>query len=129
MQQAAAADSSPSADRQAFPSGRSRLPDYLLLLLVLLLLRSFITPPGHGFLPRETALHHQEWAVRLVQQALQEAGVTPQQIGCIAFTKVGLPACPCLAAPSWLPGFFLSKAGSGVPGAAAQRAAEHKAAH
>lgn len=49
---------------------------------------SFITPPGQGFLPRETALHHQEWAVKLVQQALAEAGVTPSQIGCIAFTKV-----------------------------------------
>lgn len=54
---------------------------------------SFITPPGQGFLPRETALHHQEWAVRLVQQALAEAGVTPDQISCIAFTKVGGRGC------------------------------------
>lgn len=50
--------------------------------------RSFITPPGQGFLPRETALHHQEWAVKLVQQALAEAGLTPADISCIAFTKV-----------------------------------------
>ena len=49
---------------------------------------TFVTPPGQGFLPRETALHHQEWAVRLVQQALREAGVAPAQISCIAFTKV-----------------------------------------
>lgn len=52
---------------------------------------SFITPPGQGFLPRETALHHQEWAVRLVQQALAEAKVSPQDISVIAFTKVWLP--------------------------------------
>lgn len=53
---------------------------------------SFITPPGQGFLPRETALHHQEWAVRLVQQALAEAKVSPQDISVIAFTKVRLPS-------------------------------------
>lgn len=59
---------------------------------------TFITPPGQGFLPRETALHHQEWAVKLVQQALAEAGVTPNQIGCIAFTKgpgMGGPLVSC----------------------------------
>ena len=49
---------------------------------------SYITPPGHGFLPRETALHHQHWAVKLVQQALEEAGVGPADISCIAYTKV-----------------------------------------
>lgn len=52
---------------------------------------SFIAPPGQGFLPRETALHHQDWAVRLVQQALAEAKVSPQDISVIAFTKVRLP--------------------------------------
>lgn len=49
---------------------------------------SFVTPPGQGFLPRETALHHQDWAVRLVQQALAEAKISPQDISVIAFTKV-----------------------------------------
>ena len=33
-------------------------------------------------------MHHQEWAVRLVQQAMAEAGLAPSQISCIAFTKV-----------------------------------------
>lgn len=31
----------------------------------------------------------QEWAVKLVQQALEEARVTPEQINVIAYTKVG----------------------------------------
>ena len=58
----------------------------------------FITPPGHGFLPRETAVHHQQWAVKLVQQALSEGGVDPSQIDCIAFTKgpgMGGPLVTC----------------------------------
>ncbi|EFN52171.1 hypothetical protein CHLNCDRAFT_27124 [Chlorella variabilis] len=59
---------------------------------------TFITPPGQGFLPRETAMHHQEWAVRLVQQALKEGNVTPSQISCIAYTKgpgMGGPLVSC----------------------------------
>lgn len=35
--------------------------------------------------------------MKLVQQALAEAGVTPNQIGCIAFTKVrGTHASNCM---------------------------------
>lgn len=58
----------------------------------------FITPPGQGFLPRETAVHHQQWAVKLVQQALEEGGIKPEDIDCIAFTKgpgMGGPLVTC----------------------------------
>lgn len=87
----------------------------------------YITPPGQGFLPKQTAVHHQvsvtDWAsrthsqqlvhcrlsanemiarwpspwllvclqehiIQLVQEALQEASVKPEQIDCIAYTKV-----------------------------------------
>ena len=48
---------------------------------------TFITPPGTGFLPRETAIHHQEHVVALAKQALTEAGVTPEDITVIAYTK------------------------------------------
>ena len=65
-----------------------RPPDRLQHALRPALCCRFITPPGQGFLPRETAVHHQEWAVRLVQQAMAEAGLAPSQISCIAFTKV-----------------------------------------
>lgn len=34
------------------------------------------------------ALTTQEHVVALVQQALEEAGITPTDIGCIAYTKV-----------------------------------------
>ncbi|PHJ17458.1 o-sialoglycoprotein endopeptidase [Cystoisospora suis] len=47
---------------------------------------TFVTPPGTGFLPRETALHHQEKIVGLVKTALKDAAVEPDQLRCIAYT-------------------------------------------
>ena len=49
--------------------------------------RTFITPPGTGFQPRETARHHQEHVLDLVEEALRLAGLQRQQVSCIAFTK------------------------------------------
>jgi N6-L-threonylcarbamoyladenine synthase len=73
--------------------------------------KTYVTPPGHGFLPRETAYHHQRVACRalacvsshqlnciccfcvdqhvskIVQAAMEEAGLTPAQIDVICFTK------------------------------------------
>lgn len=37
---------------------------------------SYITPPGEGFQPRDTAHHHQREFVGLTKQALEEAGTT-----------------------------------------------------
>lgn len=48
---------------------------------------TYITPPGHGFLPRETALHHQQHILPLVRAALKEAGVGVQDIDCLCYTK------------------------------------------
>ena len=59
---------------------------------------TFITPPGTGFLPRETAVHHQEHLLPLVQAALDEAGVTGKDITLIAYTKgpgMGGPLVAC----------------------------------
>lgn len=46
-----------------------------------------ITPPGEGFLPRDTAKHHREWATKLVRAALKEAKITIADIDCICYTK------------------------------------------
>ncbi|KAG8737815.1 putative tRNA threonylcarbamoyladenosine biosynthesis protein kae1 [Ceratobasidium sp. 414] len=35
---------------------------------------TYITPPGEGFQPRDTALHHREWALKIIKQALADAG-------------------------------------------------------
>ncbi|MCJ1388354.1 putative tRNA threonylcarbamoyladenosine biosynthesis protein kae1 [Xylographa bjoerkii] len=48
---------------------------------------TFVSPPGEGFLPKDTAKHHRSWITRLVLQALKEAGVTIADIGCICYTK------------------------------------------
>lgn len=49
--------------------------------------RTYITPPGEGFLPKETSIHHREKIIEVVQQALTEAQLTLGQVDAIAFTK------------------------------------------
>lgn len=48
---------------------------------------TFNAPPGEGFLPKDTAKHHRSWVVRLVKQAMEEAGVRYSDIDCICYTK------------------------------------------
>ncbi|KKY14994.1 putative o-sialoglycoprotein endopeptidase [Phaeomoniella chlamydospora] len=48
---------------------------------------TYHSPPGAGFLPKDTALHHRSWVVRLVKQALQQANVTVNDVDCICYTK------------------------------------------
>jgi len=49
--------------------------------------KTYITPVGQGFLPRETAWHHQQHVTALVRVALNEAQLRPDQIDCICYTK------------------------------------------
>nr|CAD7600531.1 unnamed protein product [Timema genevievae] len=49
--------------------------------------RTYITPPGEGFLPRETAQHHRANILTVLREALDEAGVTLQQIDVVCYTK------------------------------------------
>lgn len=46
-----------------------------------------ITPPGTGFLPRETAAHHREFIIPVIQEALKTANVKVKNINCICYTK------------------------------------------
>lgn len=48
---------------------------------------TYITPPGQGFLPRDTAKHHQEHALDVLKQCMKEANLTPQDIDCVCYTK------------------------------------------
>ncbi|CAK8697206.1 unnamed protein product [Clavelina lepadiformis] len=48
---------------------------------------TYVTPPGKGFLPRETAKHHREWMLNVLKQALTDAGLTHADIDCVAYTK------------------------------------------
>jgi N6-L-threonylcarbamoyladenine synthase len=49
--------------------------------------KTYITPPGTGFLPKDTALHHRQVILGLVRDALRDASITAQDIDCICFTK------------------------------------------
>lgn len=48
---------------------------------------TYITPPGQGFLPRDTAKHHRENIIDILRRALKEAKITPQEIDCVCYTK------------------------------------------
>ncbi|KAI8914145.1 Gcp-like domain-containing protein, partial [Gorgonomyces haynaldii] len=49
--------------------------------------RTFITPPGTGFLPKDTAKHHRDNILSLLKEALSEAHLTMHDIDVICFTK------------------------------------------
>jgi N6-L-threonylcarbamoyladenine synthase len=49
--------------------------------------KTYITPPGQGFLPRETAWHHQAHVTAMVRQALKDAKLTLDDIDVICYTK------------------------------------------
>ena len=40
-----------------------------------------------GFLPRDTAKHHQEVVLDVLKQALEEAKVKPEDIDVVSYTK------------------------------------------
>ncbi|KZT42592.1 O-sialoglyco protein endopeptidase [Sistotremastrum suecicum HHB10207 ss-3] len=48
---------------------------------------TYVTPPGEGFLPRDTAQHHRDWALKVIQDAFKQASLRPQDIDCICYTK------------------------------------------
>lgn len=53
--------------------------------------RTFVTPPGTGFLPRETAEHHTAHILPLIKEALEKAKIADNQIqekiAAICYTK------------------------------------------
>ncbi|XP_031630235.1 probable tRNA N6-adenosine threonylcarbamoyltransferase [Contarinia nasturtii] len=49
--------------------------------------RTYITPPGEGFLPRETAQHHRQVILQILREALEQSGMQPADIDVVCFTK------------------------------------------
>lgn len=49
--------------------------------------RTYITPPGQGFLPKETAIHHRENVLKLLEEAIQKSGVKVEDIDVVCYTK------------------------------------------
>ncbi|ORX97947.1 O-sialoglyco protein endopeptidase-like protein [Clohesyomyces aquaticus] len=56
-------------------------------LILANLRHTYISPAGEGFLPKDTALHHRAWVVRLIKQAVRQAGVAVEDIDVICYTK------------------------------------------
>ncbi|KAK4055703.1 putative tRNA threonylcarbamoyladenosine biosynthesis protein kae1 [Microbotryomycetes sp. JL201] len=48
---------------------------------------TYVTPPGEGFLPSDTARHHKRWVNQVIEKALSSAGKTIKDIDVICFTK------------------------------------------
>jgi N6-L-threonylcarbamoyladenine synthase len=76
-------DSAHSDDEQV--SSKATLPQPVQILANLR--HTFNAPPGEGFLPKDVANHHRRWVVRLIKQAISQAGVTLDDISCICFTQ------------------------------------------
>ncbi|CAD6232197.1 GSCOCG00001794001-RA-CDS [Cotesia congregata] len=49
--------------------------------------RTYITPPGEGFLPKETAIHHRTHVLEVLKQALSDAKLTMKDVDVICYTK------------------------------------------
>lgn len=49
--------------------------------------RTYITPPGEGFLPKETAHHHRHNVLIVLKEALKEAKIVPEEINVVCYTK------------------------------------------
>ncbi|XP_011303407.1 probable tRNA N6-adenosine threonylcarbamoyltransferase [Fopius arisanus] len=49
--------------------------------------RTYVTPPGEGFLPRETAVHHRTHVLEVLKHALEDAKLTMKEVDVICYTK------------------------------------------
>lgn len=49
---------------------------------------TYVTPPGTGFLPSDTARHHRRWLVKVAREAVLRAGLADiRQCACVCYTK------------------------------------------
>ncbi|KAF2766744.1 peptidase M22, glycoprotease [Teratosphaeria nubilosa] len=80
-------DSAYIFDEEANAVHRKTLEESQPVQILANLRHTYNSPPGTGFLPKDTAAHHRRWVVRLVKQAMKQANVTVDQIDCICYTK------------------------------------------
>ena len=49
---------------------------------------TYVTPPGSGFQPSDTAKHHKDWIIRVISEAVRRSGIgSLAQVDCICYTK------------------------------------------
>lgn len=49
--------------------------------------RTYITPPGEGFLPKETAQHHRQNILAVLKEAIEKSGIKTEDINVVCYTK------------------------------------------
>lgn len=48
---------------------------------------TFVSPPGTGFLPKDTARHHRAFFAQVARGAMADAGVTVADVDCVCYTR------------------------------------------
>lgn len=49
---------------------------------------TYVTPPGSGFQPSDTAKHHKEWIIRVISESVRRSGLSSlSEVDCICYTK------------------------------------------
>jgi hypothetical protein len=61
---------------------------------------TYVTPPGQGFLPADTARHHQQWALTIIRKAVEDAGIEMKDVDVVAYTKGECEMAKQAAGPS-----------------------------
>eukprot|EP00298_Acanthocystis_sp_HF-20_P000961 c11338_g2_i1.p1 GENE.c11338_g2_i1~~c11338_g2_i1.p1 ORF type:complete len:338 (+),score=135.79 c11338_g2_i1:1-1014(+) len=55
---------------------------------------TYVSPPGHGFMPKETAEHHAQHVLPLLTQAFRDSNLNPSDLSCVCYTMgPGMGAC------------------------------------
>ncbi|GAA5889661.1 hypothetical protein JCM8208_001090 [Rhodotorula glutinis] len=78
---------SPPATRTSTSSPRSPTGDSATVSILSNIRHTYVTPPGEGFLPSDTARHHKRWISQVVAKALEQAGKTMRDVDVVCFTK------------------------------------------
>ncbi|BGP15060.1 putative tRNA threonylcarbamoyladenosine biosynthesis protein kae1 [Rhodosporidiobolus nylandii] len=79
--------SPPSANSPAPSSTKSATGDPGTVSILSNIRHTYVTPPGEGFLPSDTARHHKRWIGEVVEKALKEGGKTMEDVDVVCFTK------------------------------------------
>lgn len=79
--------SPPNSDDSASAAATTAIGDAATTSILANIRHTYVTPPGEGFLPSDTARHHKRWIADVVDKALAEANKTMHDVDVVCFTK------------------------------------------
>ncbi|KAL8290068.1 hypothetical protein RQP46_003007 [Phenoliferia psychrophenolica] len=71
----------------SFAASSSSSEDPAAVTILSNIRHTYVTPPGEGFLPSDTARHHKRWIGEVVEKALKEGGKTMRDVDVVCYTK------------------------------------------